>query len=403
MTDTSTADMILDAGITLLADRGPRAASVRGIAERAGVPPPTLQHHFPSKALLMRGLYARAADRHARATANALAHCHWYGGAPGLVPEIAIALLGEWRDGDRAATAVVLHMLAQAVRDPHFADIARDWAERSIASIAQALDCDADLAEFLLELLIALALTSAPGSFGLENDILNREFIGFLLGVDATPVNGQWRRLFRARAEPAGAGLSIDRADAARQVVRSALDAGIIIMAESGADALSYRTIAARASVAPSSILYNFPTRGALVMAIYNEIHRRFATSTATRSMPSAALGERIAALFTPMIVDEKAGSAPLVLASCELFLTAWWDADLAEQAWAMRLVRGTRRADDATSPEAEFASHCLSLWSIGLSLVQLSRHDPDPAAIVAKRLALGSANARSLMRIFPS
>ncbi|WP_176594201.1 TetR/AcrR family transcriptional regulator [Sphingobium sp. EM0848] len=386
MTGTCTAELILDAGIALLAEAGPRAATVRSVAERAGVPPPTLQHHFPTKMLLLRGIYGRAIARHVQMSEDGLARFADLTERPELICEIAIALLGEWRGRAGEATAVVLHMLAQAVRDPAWTDLARDWAGRSIACMAHTLNCGDNRAEFLIELLAGLALTSAPKGFRLESDILNRELINFVCDTRHRQTRGQWRRLFRSQiATSLAASSSTDDLSASRMVVRAALDAGITIMAEAGAEALSYRAIATRAGVALSSVLYNFPTHGALAMAVYNEIHRRFAMQTTGQQLPVTNLDEQIVALFTPMIVDDKAGNAPLVLASCELFLTAWWDSELTEQAWTMRLARGTRGEN-----EGDFTAHFLSLWSIGLSLVQLARHHADPRAEVANRLRAG-------------
>ena len=393
--NASTTDAILDAGIALLAEAGPRAASVRGIADRAGVRPAALQHHFPTKALLTRAIYERASTRHVAASAEALAQCARLGAAEALMPEAAISLLGIWRGGLSRETAVMLHMLAQAARDVAYADIARNWVEQTIARIGQGLGCGPDHAEFIVELLTALTLASAPSAFGLASDVLNREFIPFALGDRRTgPDSGHGYHLFRARA--AATRLPRSALDSAAGMVASAaLDAGIAIMAESGAEALSYRTIAARAGVASSSILYNFPTRAALVMAIYEEIHRRFATPTIGLNLPQGRPSEQIIGLFTPMIVDEKAGAAPLVLASCELFLAAWWEPELADSAWAMRLARGARAEDGhEVSAEKSLTTHFLSVWTIGLSLAQLSRHPADLHHQIGMRLATGMAIA---------
>lgn len=50
---TSTRPVILDAALSLFAERGYERATIRAIAARAGVDPATVLHHFPSKQNLL--------------------------------------------------------------------------------------------------------------------------------------------------------------------------------------------------------------------------------------------------------------------------------------------------------------------------------------------------------------
>lgn len=50
---TSTRPIILDAALSLFAEQGYERATIRAIAESAGVDPATVLHHFPSKQILL--------------------------------------------------------------------------------------------------------------------------------------------------------------------------------------------------------------------------------------------------------------------------------------------------------------------------------------------------------------
>lgn len=402
MTKGQTVDLILEAGAALIARAGPEGASVRAIADRAGVAAPTLQHHFRSKASLLEAIYSGAVEQHGALTQAALAPFSEpvFSGEQGVARrkvalEMAAALIREWlRDGEAAqASAVILHLLVHAVRDPACSDLARQWLSATAKAIRQQGLLDADEAQFLVELLVGLALVSAPGRFHRESDVLNREVLGLVWGVPEG-ADGYWLGRFRALHETRG---QTPQALAETGGVQpDILEAGVTLTAETGADALSYRKIAARANVAPSSVLYHYPDQRALLTALYREVHRRFVAAAPPGQ--AAEWGGRLEAggsahiveLFTAMIVEQMAGDAPLFLASCELFLAGWREPELAPEALFMRLERG-RFQWPSHVPDAEaLRSHLHSLWSMGLALTQFSRPSADRAGEIEQRLRAG-------------
>lgn len=382
---------IVETGLALIAESGPRAASIRSIADHAGLPPPTLQHHYPTKALLYRAIYAAAIERQCGISRDLLQGLSALPPSRALSLEAATALLGCWLSRLRDATLVVLDLLAQAARDPAYADLAQEWQARSTALFTETVRCTAAEARFLGELLIGLALTSTTPTRTAEFDILNREVLALALGTAPSPSQGRWRRLFWEMLPPQSATGEDSAETAQRGAIRPMLDAGVVIMAEAGAEALTYRNIAKRAAVSPSAVQYSFPNRGELVLGIYREVRRRFSEPFLDRRA-SEAEGHDATAMFAEMIVSRRAGAAPLVLASCELFLTAAWEPDLARHAWEMRLQRGMLLHDRAAP--AEFLPHALSLWTLGVSLVQLAQHHRDPLAAVSASIAAGLAVA---------
>ena len=408
MGNGQTADLILAAGGQLIAQAGPEGASVRAIAERAGIPPPTLQHHFRSKARLLEAIYAQAVTSHLAGSAAVLAALAPMGekdrpGSLGQVVrrDIAAALAAEWlREGVASMhTAVVLHLLVHAVRDPAYAALAGQWLAETAAALARSARLAPDEALFLVELLVGLALASGPAAFRHESDVLNRELLGLACNAGEAEA-GYWLAHFRALRGKRPGNWQGDPAEAEAPggVPADILHAGVTLTAETGADALSYRKIAARAQVAPSSVLYHFPDRQALLTALYRAVHQRFMAAEPLTQMaqwphlPASGPHARMADVFTYMIVEQRAGDAPLFLASCELFLVGWREPDLAADALAMRLERGATGGRVFADRQEALIAHLQSLWSMGVALTRFACPSADRAADVAQRLRVGMA-----------
>lgn len=64
---------LIDAAIDLVADGGPAKATVRAIAEQAGVTPGLIRHYFSTKEALMRAAYAQVMDGMTEASLAVLA------------------------------------------------------------------------------------------------------------------------------------------------------------------------------------------------------------------------------------------------------------------------------------------------------------------------------------------
>ncbi len=398
MTKESTVDLILKAGAECIARAGPEGASVRAIADRAGIPAPTLQHHFRSKADLLEAIYGNAVEQHLALTAGLLDALSGGTGpagemaiADGAIADAAAALVAEWLGRGAPSTAVLLHLLVHTVRDPAFAPLAGRWLTETARHVQGRMRLEADGAAFLVELAVGLALVSGPACFRCESEMVNRELLGFVWRRESAGP-GDWLARFRAlhavppaEAVPPGGGVYGD-----------ILDAGVTLTVESGADALSYRKIAARAQVAPSSVLYHFPDRRSLLTALYRAVHRRFAATAASGQREewqvASSSGEDapLVAMFAYMITQQMAGDAPLFLASCELFLVGWREADLAPEAFVMRLARGALGQQAPADRRDALLSQLHSIWSLGLALAQFCRPSENRPADVARRLRVG-------------
>ncbi|WP_022704018.1 TetR/AcrR family transcriptional regulator [Pseudorhodobacter ferrugineus] len=64
---------LIAAAIALISEGGPATATVRAIAERAGVTPGLIRHYFTTKEALMRAAYAQVMDAMTQASVDVLA------------------------------------------------------------------------------------------------------------------------------------------------------------------------------------------------------------------------------------------------------------------------------------------------------------------------------------------
>jgi AcrR family transcriptional regulator len=74
-------DAMISAALDLVAEGGPQAATVRAIADRAGVTPGLIRHYFATKDDLTRAAYLRLMDRMTGDNAEALQDTPEYPGA----------------------------------------------------------------------------------------------------------------------------------------------------------------------------------------------------------------------------------------------------------------------------------------------------------------------------------
>jgi AcrR family transcriptional regulator len=134
-----TRGLILDAARAEFADRGYDAASVRGIARRAGVDPALVRHYFGSKAeLLAAGLVPGGVDPHA--VIGGLA-----GGPRGTLGErLARTVLGLWDppDGRARLRAVLSGTLSADPAARVFVDYLRTTVFGGLASALDAPDAE---------------------------------------------------------------------------------------------------------------------------------------------------------------------------------------------------------------------------------------------------------------------
>lgn len=113
-------EALISAALDLMAEGGPKAATVRAIAERAGMTPGLIRHYFQSKDELTRAAYAAVMDR---MTQDSIAATEDIGNDPAarLVAFVVASLRPPVMDGERVRLwAGFLHHVRQ---DPMMRDV----------------------------------------------------------------------------------------------------------------------------------------------------------------------------------------------------------------------------------------------------------------------------------------
>jgi AcrR family transcriptional regulator len=407
--ESGTAERLVEAGIALIADGGLRALTIRDVAARAGIAFPSVQHHFPSKALLIDEIFATIERRHSALTGDGLAEI-----GPDVdgaaLPDIVSAVLADWCGRDRILTIGAHEMLLAAHRDPQYARFGKRWIEEQSNAWAGlvrrlGLKLDRKQALFIVELLLGLSLMTFGCANQVEAALANNEIIRFAF-ADAKHkerFDPSWYRMLLARLdredlpiEDSGTTISGTAHPAAKKI----LDAGMLIVAEDGASALTFRAIAARAGVAIGSVTNNFQTRQKLTYSIYRHIQENITnanlrvpeTTSPTDLRSPEPLANRIA-----MMKQVLASKPVLPLASYDLMLAGARDPAFGPRAWRIRMTRGVyllirRGAVPAQPLLSQFRAHAHSLWSNAVVLLcGIGASDgADRASLVEERMRVG-------------
>ena len=376
---------LLAAALELLREAGLAQVTQRAVAARAGVPAATLQHRFAGKDEMLRQLFGRLfgdAELALRRLAEGPAR-------PPLPPASVCALLTSSVVAPGRETPALLEALAQAVRSPVGRPAAQAWLGALHALWRRLLvehggDVD-NAAWFLVELQIGVLLLSLGGGRLQETALANAELARFAcFGPEAA--TGEWfSRLIRAEAGLLAQATLPDAGPERGALLQRLLEAGVALVAQSGPDELSFRTLAARAGTSLSAVTHHFPRRDRLLYAIYRHIHDLL-TSTAASAAASDPAGH-----FVASVTDGEVAGAPLFLVSTELSLAAARTPAFADMAWMIRLTRGgyvALRGDPAFDPASRraFALHARSLWQSGCALVQAARVAEDALPDLLRR-----------------
>lgn len=188
-------DALIAAALELVAEGGPQSATVRAIAERAGVTPGLIRHYFASKEELTREAYRRLMDRMTEDNAEVLNT-----GATDPLSRLARFVATSLRPPVLDAVAVglwagFLHLVRRdpAMREVHAATYLgyRDLLQSLIADLPRVADASRLRAD-------AIACNAVIDGLWLEGSVLPESFdpgeleriglasVGAILGIDLT-------------------------------------------------------------------------------------------------------------------------------------------------------------------------------------------------------------------------
>jgi TetR/AcrR family transcriptional repressor of bet genes len=187
-------EALIAAAVDLVAENGSAGATVRAIADRAGVTPGLIRHYFQTKEDLTRAAYAEVMGRMTGASVAAVAES----AAPNPAAQLAAFVLASLRPPVASITAVGLWagFIHQAQRDHAMRETHRttylDYRDRLEAMIA-ALPREVDAARLRAD---AIACNAVIDGLWLEISTLPEAFepgeverialsaLGAILGVD---------------------------------------------------------------------------------------------------------------------------------------------------------------------------------------------------------------------------
>ncbi|WGW10624.1 TetR family transcriptional regulator C-terminal domain-containing protein [Saxibacter everestensis] len=137
---TAAADILTEHVIGLISDSGLEALSVRSVASRASVSIGAVQHHFPTKAAMLRAalrtVAERSAARYSQAGFAEDARCRLMGLLELLIPSGV----------DDVSARVWVAFSARALTDPEIGEVYRDvWSRLHTAIAGLIMECDADM------------------------------------------------------------------------------------------------------------------------------------------------------------------------------------------------------------------------------------------------------------------
>ncbi|GAA1153405.1 TetR/AcrR family transcriptional regulator [Ornithinicoccus hortensis] len=159
---STAADALTEHVIDLISKSGLETLSVRSVASRAGVSIGAVQHHFPTKAAMLRAalrtVIARSAERYGQATSAQ--------DARGRLVTLLKLLIPSGIDDPTARVWVAFS--ARALTDPEIGEVYRDLWVRLRAEVATLItECDTDAENVNARATTVLALAD-----GLTIDVL---------------------------------------------------------------------------------------------------------------------------------------------------------------------------------------------------------------------------------------
>lgn len=375
------ADRLVSATLSVLEHQGSAAASVRTIAQAAGLPPSSLYHHFGAVEHLYEAAQNTLILRARQWCAERLQALAQLGDLPlEAFPRLMAALLDEWAHAHRPAMLAWQECRLLAARDPRYGPgllaWSRLWAEFWEAVCARCgrsgrgwLTALVFHSEGLLHL---MAWDRVIDRAALEDFCVG--WACWLAGAAAP--EGACRRIAREAALRATPPLPIAGGLAARIA-----DAAADVVAQKGIRGLTHRAVAAQAGLTLGVVSHNFRTSGDLAHAAFEAVYHRVASTSSPR-----------AAVRPPAedMIDEIARyqqSSSLLLARDELLIAAARDPALRAFAPPLRYTRGRTSGTILTAllgPDRPVSPLDAALMSATIAGLRHATAGADPGSVRA-------------------
>jgi AcrR family transcriptional regulator len=375
--DDDVDDTSISTAMIIFREHGLDELSIRSIAGLAQVPPATIQRRFKTRDGLLQHMFGRFNSSEIahmrRAEAAAL------GRMPTMNALADFVCAFTANPARRTERVMLVELLSAAARNPALKPYAAFWVDRTNRFWAQIAPQDApdELAAFLTELQVGLAVASIGCDALVQVDLANAEIVRLAL-AGWKDLDVLWfRRLLVKAVQPSGTSPAEDTVDF--------LAAGAQILATEGAAAVSFRTVAARAGRSFSSAASTFRKKDALIFEIYKYIAERSVTS-APPWIDEPRDDADMAAIIADMLTAQGLFAGTYLFNSTvELSFLAARGAEFSDLAWRMRMTTGLyelRKNDPRFNPvdDRSFLAHARACWANGLGLVHTSTQAADQA-----------------------
>lgn len=279
----------------ILRSSGINGLSIRAVAERLGLAPSNLHYRFGSQKLMLRQGVEQVADSYNNQldrVQTELARNDLDCSAVANLLRFFVHGGDEWL---RSSALVLLELALMNSTSRSLGTFYRAWVSRLEEfwhSVARSAGRNDEFGDFLTDLHLGLMLHFSGSSDRFERSMACNEIIDRILLKDSSQHSWFKIALSRSLQEiPEG----VDMRKKMSDPVHKLLEEAIKILASTGPDKLTYRSLANKAGVSHSAVAHHFPNRKVLLFSAYRLMHRQLITYAADVSGPHLRLDPKTA------------------------------------------------------------------------------------------------------------
>lgn len=344
--------IVIDHACELIAESGVRATTLRAVGQRSGINFSTIAQLFGSKEELIAACFQRTVLRDHERTDALMAEAGPDFGSVDHIANYLWAICEEAAGHRRRETIVLAELLVHGAEQPRLDAIAAAWIEQRRQRIESMLGRDRahQRSSIITRVLIAESIFMAACHSSARYRIEARSaFAAALVRLIEAPLRGEEASANTAASEVAVPPTRTGRSGSAREGI---VDATADLIAERGLDAVTNRSVAARAKVSLALTTYHFASLSALRF----EGIELLATRLLDHPMPTAPT---IARGIVEVLLACARGGLP---------------SDHALALWRHRVVL-SETPHAVSDPDClQLGANCFAAWDFGEALTELLR-----------------------------
>lgn len=375
----SSKEAIIEQALQLVAGEGIDGLTLRPLAQRTGLSVASVTHHLGSKSAMIDSLASAALAADAAFYADCRQRFDGLAPLPaGARARLANQLFGEWVDRNRLQLTFLIELVHSRVREPDGCAILEDWFAMAGDFWSQILfgtpAASALAMGYMLdEAAYSLGVGGNPIYAALRSLCLDRLAHGIFPADGGAPDQAETFAALVAALKPPAPREPGCPAEGDTKRDRIAACAAAIL-SQKGIEGITHRSVAQAANISPSTVVYHFGPREALISAGLHAIIADFHASE--RSDPATT---------QELLKDERARR--LVVATTLIANTSARFPALRADALDMRRRRGENIALEGVRlmgfTEVDridrLSAQTLSVAYFGLRIMAMALHRPEP------------------------